>query len=120
MAKLIKGTFKFDATDSGYEEGEKFWKATTLYKAAEEQKCKLYTVDLMSRDLDFNIWRELNLIHLAEHINRVTNCSLEHPIILSPYGEILDGNHRVLKALCEGKTKLKAYRLKSMPKPDKE
>ncbi len=42
---------------------------------------------------------------------------LAYPIILDPYGRIMDGMHRVVKALTEGRKTILAYRLSELPPP---
>lgn len=49
-------------------------------------------------------------LHFAAHYNKIKNADLKYPIILHPEGSILDGRHRVIKALAEGKNKIKAVR----------
>lgn len=116
---LIQSKFKPLAhPDSGFESEGEFWHAKTLIKASKDQGCKPFLLQLNSRDLSFYPWHDLNYIHVAERINRVNAANTSFPIILSPAGGILDGTHRLLKALCSGKTELLAVRLKQMPPCD--
>lgn len=59
---------------------------------------------------------------IAEHVKRVNETDLKYPIILDPDGFIVDGWHRVVKALLEERETIKAVRLEEMPaydgKPD--
>jgi len=43
---------------------------------------------------------------------------LSTPIILNPDGRVLDGNHRVAKAMLERHRTIKAVRIIEMPEPD--
>lgn len=43
---------------------------------------------------------------------------LAYPIILSPDGRVMDGMHRVAKALLQNQRRIMAVRLPSMPEPD--
>lgn len=52
---------------------------------------------------------------IAEHVKRVNETSLDHPILLDPDGFIMDGWHRVIKALIEGNETIKAKRFIKMP-----
>jgi hypothetical protein len=45
---------------------------------------------------------------------------LSYPIIQAPDGWIMDGYHRIAKAILEGKTTIKAVRLPALPEPDRE
>ncbi len=53
-----------------------------------------------------------------ENYKRVEDCSLDYPVILDDEGFIADGNHRLCKAILEGKDTIKAIRLLKMPAPD--
>lgn len=52
---------------------------------------------------------------IAEHVKRVNETDLKHPILLDPDGFIMDGWHRVIKALVEGRETIKAVRFEEMP-----
>ena len=52
-------------------------------------------------------------------MKRVSQCSLDYPIILDEVGQIADGYHRLCKAILEGKETIKAIRLLEMPAPDR-
>jgi hypothetical protein len=52
---------------------------------------------------------------LAEHVKRVQETDLQHPILMDPDGFIMDGWHRVVKALVEGRETIKAVRFETMP-----
>ena len=45
---------------------------------------------------------------------------LSYPIILGPTGNVLDGVHRVAKAMLAGQTTVRAVRLPAMPPPDEQ
>ncbi len=49
------------------------------------------------------------------HVERVNNADLSYPIILSPGNSVLDGKHRLIKALIEKRETIKAVRLGRMP-----
>jgi hypothetical protein len=52
---------------------------------------------------------------IAEHVKRVNETDLQYPILLDPDGFIMDGWHRVIKALVAGDETIKAVRFESMP-----
>jgi hypothetical protein len=52
---------------------------------------------------------------LAEHVKRVQETDLEYPVLMDPDGFIMDGWHRVTKALVEGRATIKAVRFESLP-----
>jgi hypothetical protein len=55
---------------------------------------------------------------LAEHVRLVDEADLASPIILSADGRVMDGMHRVVKALLEGHDGIAAVRFDVEPEPD--
>jgi hypothetical protein len=55
---------------------------------------------------------------LAEHVMRVNAVDMDHPVILDGEGFIMDGWHRVVRALAEGRETIKAVRFEETPPPD--
>lgn len=74
---------------------------------------------LAALDLSDQIWVGCCIADMAEHCKQVMDADLRHPIILDWEGAIADGRHRVIKALCEGRTTIKAVRLTYKPQPCK-
>lgn len=75
------------------------------------------------RELDEPYWanegtHSLTCRDVAEHARLMLNCVLAHPIILSSDGRIMDGMHRVCKALLENRTEIDAVRFVHDPAPD--
>ena len=58
-------------------------------------------------------WREV-----AVHIKLIDEADLAYPIILSASGEVMDGRHRCVKALLEGRETIRAVRFERDPEPD--
>lgn len=55
---------------------------------------------------------------VVEHLRLVIAADLSYPIILDPDGLVMDGMHRVARALLEGHPTITAKRLTAMPPPD--
>lgn len=55
---------------------------------------------------------------VIEHCQRILAADLSYPVMLTPDGSILDGVHRIAKALMNGQTTVKAVRIREMPPPD--
>lgn len=51
-------------------------------------------------------------------MKRCMDSNIDYPIILDNLGQVADGNHRICKALLEGRRTILAYRLQEMPEPD--
>ena len=104
---------------SGYVFEQTRWSAELLIKTADLQKARVYSLPLKHINLGANVIRYCDrAIDLAAECWRVMHCNVEHPIIIGPTGEILDGVHRVIMALLMGRTHIKARRLLDMPEPD--
>ena len=56
---------------------------------------------------------------VVEHVRLVNHADLSYPIILDPDGRVMDGMHRVARALLEGRSTITAKRLTTMPAPDR-
>lgn len=54
---------------------------------------------------------------LAEHVMRVNSVDTSHPVILDAEGFIMDGWHRVVRALVEGRETIEAVRFVETPPP---
>lgn len=57
----------------------------------------------------------MDLRQLVGHMKSVIKADLKYPIILDEDGELLDGRHRLMKALLEGKETIKAVRFVENP-----
>ncbi len=55
---------------------------------------------------------------VIEHMQLVEAADLQYPIIICPQGRVMDGMHRVAKALLQGKQEIAAVRLLKLPSPD--
>jgi hypothetical protein len=58
-------------------------------------------------------WRSM-----VEHIRLIETADLRFPIILSSDGRVMDGMHRVVKALLDGHATIDAVRFTADPEPD--
>lgn len=56
--------------------------------------------------------------NIVEHMKLISNANLKYPIILCKEGKIIDGMHRVCKALLLNHKKILAIHLKEDIKPD--
>jgi len=67
-----------------------------------------------------NIWHKyekLNLREMIMHMRAINNADLDYPIILDEDGEIMDGRHRLMKAMLEGISTVKVVRFDENPHP---
>lgn len=109
---------KFDFAESRYVRGKNGWLAASLYKKAEEDGLEPFDVPLASIDLNVMPFKCGSFDSFIWHMKLCMNTDTKFPILLDDLGQIADGNHRVARAILEGKKCIKAYRLKSMPPVD--
>jgi len=64
-------------------------------------------------DADRPTWREL-----IQHVGLIRDADLSFPIILSATGSVMDGMHRVAKAVLRGDTEITAVQFPEDPEPD--
>lgn len=101
----------------------------------EGQKCQLgdnlwYVARLVTLVKDFDVmeiplehmnvyytYERLTLRGMVTHINAVNDADLDYPIILDEDGELMDGRHRIMKALLNGEKTIKAVRFDVNPQP---
>jgi len=55
---------------------------------------------------------------VVDHARLMLDCDLAYPVILSSDGRVMDGMHRICKALLEGRNEIEAVRLVHDPEPD--
>lgn len=74
------------------------------------------------RELDESFWANegarMTCRQVVGHVRLMEESDLSFPIILSSDGRVMDGMHRVCKALLLGREAIEAVRFESDPKPD--
>ena len=66
----------------------------------------------------FDDWQRPTVRKVVEHFRLVQEVDPSYPIILGPNGRVMDGMHRVARALLEGRPTIPAVRLPLVPEPD--
>jgi len=74
-------------------------------------------------ELDEPFWFDVEQLvptcrRVAAHAKLIAETDLEHPIILSSGGRVMDGMHRVCKAWIERRPAIRAVRFDIDPEPD--
>jgi len=71
------------------------------------------------REIDEPYWGAgVTCREIAEHARLIEEADLSFPVICSSDGRVMDGMHRVLKALLLGHTHIAAVRFLADPEPD--
>jgi hypothetical protein len=65
----------------------------------------------------YYLYDKLTLREMVTHMHAVSDADLSYPIILDEDGELLDGRHRIMKALFLGKKTIKAVKFDVNPDP---
>jgi hypothetical protein len=74
----------------------------------------------MSIDLSCRPWHLETIGDFIEHVIDINNCAAhnKYPVIMTPQGWIMNGWHRVARAVLAGEKTIKAKRLIKLPEPD--
>lgn len=62
-------------------------------------------------------YENLTLREMVMHMRAVLDADMSYPIILDEDGDLMDGRHRLMRALLEGHTVIKAVRFETNPSP---
>lgn len=63
----------------------------------------------------YYMYHNLSIREMVEHFKSVQLADLNYPIILDEDGELMDGRHRIMRALIEGRKTIKAVRFEENP-----
>ncbi|MFN7180336.1 hypothetical protein [Hyphomonas sp.] len=90
-----------------------------LGKGLQAQSIELSSLD----EVDENHWYAFEgqiptCRSILGHLSLIEEADLSFPIILDADGRLMDGMHRVCKAIRRGDTHIKAVRFPKTPKPD--
>ena len=55
---------------------------------------------------------------VVEHARLMLDADSSFPVILGPDGRVMDGMHRIARAILEGKAEVSAVRFLALPEPD--
>lgn len=113
-AVKIDGCFVADNT---YSSDGKVWTVTNLIARAKD--LEPFDLPLAAIYSGSEVWTPVGSAYgIAHHVRRALDVNTECPIILCQQGFIMDGWHRVLRALIDGKTTIKAVRFVETPPYD--
>lgn len=68
----------------------------------------------------YQVYERLTMRELVMHMRAVQDADLSAPIILDEDGELMDGRHRIMKAMLTGAETIRAVRFEENPTPDRE
>lgn len=67
----------------------------------------------------YHVYKNLTLREITGHIKSVLDADLSFPIIFDEDGELMDGRHRLMKAIIEERESIIAVRFDCNPTPCK-
>jgi len=82
------------------------------------EELPLETIKELDSEYWFDDWQRPSVRSIVEHVRLVNEVDLSHPIVVGPDGRVMDGMHRVARALLEGRLSITARRLPVLPEPD--
>lgn len=94
--------------------GNHHWSVARLFKLSESLPIMEIPIDHLNV---YYKYKRLSLRDMVMHIHAVNNADLSYPIILDEDGELLDGRHRIMKAMLTNVATIKAVRFDENPHP---
>ncbi|MGE4537585.1 MAG: hypothetical protein AB7D37_10935 [Desulfovibrio sp.] len=102
---------------NSFRDGKRQWRVTSLIERAKDlEPFDLPLVALFSGSRVFDPIE--SAYALAEHMKRALAADMNFPIILDAEGFVMDGWHRITRALVEGRATIKAVRFDETPPCD--
>jgi hypothetical protein len=89
-----------------------------LSRALPVEQVSLEQIDEIDSTYWFNEWQQPTVRSIAEHCALIQNVDPNYPIILGPDGRVMDGMHRIARALLDGASAIAAVRFGVLPEPD--
>lgn len=94
--------------------GRHSWSVARLFELVRE----LPVMDVPLEHLNmYNTYEKLTLREMVMHMKAVLDADLDKPIILDEDGEIMDGRHRLMKAILHNAETIKVVRFEENPPP---
>ena len=121
MADLSKMRKQYHLWPSVDGDGFDAWDVDRLIELAEHLAVEM--IDVASIDeVDSVYWfddvQRPTVRAVMEHARLVDEVDVTHPIIISPEGRVMDGMHRIARALRDSSPQIGARRLATLPPPD--
>lgn len=123
MSELVKNR-DFKTHVYGDVVGEQFhvWKVPSLWDYASNYAAEPVALETLVSEIDrtrwFNPAMQPTIRRIVSHCLKIQHADLSYPILIGPKGQVIDGSHRLAKALLEGHNTIDAVRLDVLPSPD--
>lgn len=123
--KLLNNKEQYQPVEYGkqvHKVGNKLWYVSTLVELSKTMPIEMRKIeDIRAVKLNLPLLKDHGVTHLeiAYHMKVSMSANMDYPIILARDGRIMDGHHRVIKALAFGIPEVKVVQFKVDPEPDK-
>ena len=94
--------------------GRHHWSVPRLFELSRNLPVMDVVIDHMST---YFVYEKLTLREMIGHMKAVEAADLSFPIILDEDGDLMDGRHRLMKAIMQGNVTIKAVRFEENPSP---
>jgi hypothetical protein len=94
--------------------GRHSWAVSRLIQLAKDLPVMEIPLDHMAV---YYKYQSLTLREMVMHMQAVLDADLDYPIILDEDGELMDGRHRIMRAMIDGEKTIKAVRFDENPVP---
>ena len=101
-----------------YKGGNSLWSVARLIELSKD--LPVFEAPIAAICTDYTSFNSENLTEFVAHMKRCLEVDTSRPIILASNGVIMDGRHRLARAILDGKTTIKAVRFDVTPQPDSE
>ena len=99
--------------DQYYKVKNDFWSIPRLIELSKD--LEIFEIPMKCLNI-FNLYpKATNTKEFVDHVRDVINADMSYPIILDDEGYVMDGRHRIMKALLEGYETIKAVRFDKTP-----
>lgn len=103
--------------ENSYSDGDKVWRVASLI--AHAKGLEPFDLPLAAIYSGSEVWTPVGSAYgIAHHVRRALDVDTSYPVILDEAGFIMDGWHRILRALIDGKATIKAVRFDKTPPHD--
>jgi hypothetical protein len=114
----VRKQYHFWPADTGFDA----WDVDRLIELSRGLPVHTVTVESIS-EIDTAYWFEGSAAaptvrDIVDHARLMLTADLSHPVILGHDGRVMDGMHRIARALLDGVTEISAVRFPSPPEPD--
>ena len=90
----------------------------TLAQELPEFDIEVESFQELDRDCWFGTGRTPTIREVAAHCERINQVNTGLPVVINENGRLMDGGHRLARALLEGNETIKAVQFAQMPEPD--